>query len=242
MVDESRVRSEPVAIGAIDSTDNIARPRLDVVDQIRGLVMVLMVLDHVRDYFQLGGIDPNDPAKAGVGLFLTRWVTHFCAPVFVALAGASIFLARSRGVSRRDQAVFLLTRGLWLLLLEVTLVKLEITFNLSYRMVLLQVIWAIGLSMIAMSALIYLPVPMVGRSASPSWPATTCSARTSWGLSAVGAPYSGHGQSRGRGSGCSWPTRRSPGWGSWPADMASGPRCSSCHGGGGPSWSGRERP
>ncbi len=162
MTDGSPVRSERKVIGDPVTIADVARPRLDSVDQLRGLVMVLMVLDHVRDYFQIARINPNDPASAGAGLFLTRWVTHFCAPVFVALAGSSIFLARSRGGSRHDQAVFLLTRGLWLLLLEVTLVKLEMTFNLSYRMVLLQVIWAIGLSMIAMSVMIFLPVPVVG--------------------------------------------------------------------------------
>jgi uncharacterized membrane protein len=111
--------------------------------------MVLMVLDHTRDFFSAGGFNPcdvNDPA-----LFLTRWITHCCAPVFVFLAGISAFLQGARGRTRTDLSRFLLARGLWLVLLEVTLVRFAWTFTVFPDFVVLQAIWAIGISMIALS-------------------------------------------------------------------------------------------
>lgn len=131
------------------------RPRLDGIDFLRGLVMVLMVLDHARDYFGSSSMNPRDVHDAG--LFLTRWITHFCAPIFIFLAGVSAFLYAGRGRSPRDVAKFLLTRGLWLILIELTLVRFAWTFNVSYDFVLLQVIWAIGCSMVALAGLIFLP-------------------------------------------------------------------------------------
>jgi uncharacterized membrane protein len=131
------------------------RPRLDSIDLLRGLVMVLMVLDHTRDFFSAGGFNPrdvNDPA-----LFLTRWITHFCAPTFIFLAGVSAFLYGARGRTRLELSRFLLTRGLWLVLLEVTLVRFAWSFSVFPDFVMLQVIWAIGMSMIVLSALVHLP-------------------------------------------------------------------------------------
>lgn len=130
--------------------------RIDAIDRLRGLVIVLMVLDHVRDYFHSIAftadplaMDSGDPA-----LFMTRWVTHLCAPTFVFLSGVSIWLQRANGKSRSDLGRFLLTRGLWLIFLELTVI--QYAFNFGGGVVLL-VIWAIGAAMIAMAGLVWLP-------------------------------------------------------------------------------------
>ena len=132
-----------------------ARPRLDSIDLLRGLIMVLMVLDHTRDFFGTSAMNPRDIHDPG--LFLTRWVTHFCAPLFIFLAGVSAFFYGSRGRTRQELSLFLLTRGAWLALLELTVVLFGWTFNPAFNFFVLQVIWAIGWSMIALAGLIYLP-------------------------------------------------------------------------------------
>jgi uncharacterized membrane protein len=131
-----------------------ARVRLDAIDLLRGLVMLLMVLDHTRDFIGASSLNPRDVHEPA--LFLTRWITHFCAPVFVLLAGVSAFLYGARGRTTRELSTYLFTRGLFLVLLELTLVRLGWTFSLRYDFVLLQVIWAIGASMILLSALVHL--------------------------------------------------------------------------------------
>ncbi|WP_292124820.1 heparan-alpha-glucosaminide N-acetyltransferase domain-containing protein [Brevundimonas sp.] len=130
--------------------------RIDAIDRLRGLVIVLMVLDHVRDFFHdiaftadPLAMDSGDPA-----LFMTRWVTHLCAPTFVFLSGVSIWLQRANGKGRGDLGRFLLTRGLWLIFLELTVI--QYAFNFGGGVVLL-VIWAIGAAMIAMAGLVWLP-------------------------------------------------------------------------------------
>lgn len=139
-----------------------ARPRLDGIDLVRGLVIVLMALDHTKDFVQ----SPADLGRAlDVGnttpaLYFTRWVTHFCAPVFVFLAGVSAHFGLKRG--RGPLAVFLLTRGLWLAVLELTLVHCLWFINFQYEFVPLQVIWAIGTSMMLLSAFVWLPPVAVG--------------------------------------------------------------------------------
>jgi len=131
--------------------------RLDHVDLLRGLVMVLMVLDHVRDYFSAVRFDPTDLTRTNLALFTTRWVTHYCAPTFVFLAGASAWIAGTRR-SRRELAHFLVSRGLWLILIEVTVISfgwyLSTRWTYGARA---QVIWAIGASMVVLAALIHLP-------------------------------------------------------------------------------------
>ena len=122
--------------------------------------MVLMALDHTRDFFTAGGFNPRDVNEPA--LFLTRWVTHLCAPVFVFLAGKSAFLYGARGRTAREMSRFLFTRGLWLVLLEVTIVRFAWTFSVLPAFMLLQVIWAIGISMIVLSGLIHLPRWAIG--------------------------------------------------------------------------------
>lgn len=134
-----------------------APSRLESVDLLRGLVMILMALDHTRDFLGNTSISPTNLAQASAALFLTRWITHFCAPVFFLLTGAGARLSLARK-SRRSLSLFLLTRGLWLILLELTLFRcLGFQWNFDYRLTLLNVLWALGWAMIALSALIHLP-------------------------------------------------------------------------------------
>lgn len=155
------------AFGAPVALIHMARSRLDSIDLLRGIVMVLMALDHVRAYVAPQFVDGDFATPEMIpgiepAWFATRWVTHVCAPVFVLLAGTSVFLFRSRGRSRGEVARFLLTRGLWLIALELTVVHFGWFATDPYRVILFQVIWAIGASMVAMSVLILLPTGVVG--------------------------------------------------------------------------------
>lgn len=132
------------------------RDRIDSIDLLRGLVMVLMALDHTREFFGIPGINPRDPTLPA--LFLTRWVTHLCAPVFVFLAGTSAFLYGNRGRSKSQLSRFLFTRGLWLIVLEFSVVHFGWTFNFSTPLYAAGVIWAIGWSMVVLSGLVQLPL------------------------------------------------------------------------------------
>lgn len=123
--------------------------------------MVIMVLDHVRDFFGATRPNPVDLSSTTVPLFFTRWVTHFCAPVFVLLAGTGAYLARSRFPTRGALAGFLLTRGLWLIFLEITVIGFGLTFDPTFEFIPLTVIWVIGISMIILAALVFLPTPVV---------------------------------------------------------------------------------
>jgi uncharacterized membrane protein len=124
---------------------------------MRGIVMVIMALDHVRDFFHQGGLtsDPTSMATTTPAVFFTRWITHYCAPTFVFLAGTSIYL-NSKRKEKNELSVFLLTRGLWLILLEVVVIRFGLFFNFYYDVLVFQVIWAIGASMVCMAALIHL--------------------------------------------------------------------------------------
>jgi uncharacterized membrane protein len=138
------------------------RVRIDSIDLLRGLVMVLMALDHVRAYFSDPSLDPLDLERTTLALFLTRWITHYCAPVFLFLAGTSarrLSLRSSENVLSR----FLVTRGLWLVFLELTVVYMAWTFRLpGTGPPILGVIWAIGWSMVALAALVRLPLAVIG--------------------------------------------------------------------------------
>jgi uncharacterized membrane protein len=136
--------------------------RLESVDVLRGIVMILMALDHTRDFLGSQAVSPTDLSKASAGMFLTRFVTHICAPVFFLLTGTGACLAL-RSKSRSELSRFLLTRGVWLIILEVTVFRcLAMQFNFDYHMTMLVVLWALGWAMIALSALVYLPKWAVG--------------------------------------------------------------------------------
>lgn len=146
-------------------TDEKLRQRIRAIDFLRGVVMMIMLIDHVRDFAHAGALqsDPTDPATTTVAVFFTRWITHYCAPTFVFLSGVSIYLQKLNGKSNSELSRFLLTRGLWLIFLEFTVVRFSLVFNLDYSFAGLgQVIWVIGVSMIVMAAMIYLPVKVVG--------------------------------------------------------------------------------
>ncbi len=137
------------------------RPRLDAIDLLRGLVIVLMVLDHVRDFFHVDAFvfNPTDPERTTLAVFATRWVTHLCAPTFVFLAGASAYLQGVNGKSPGELARFLATRGMWLVVLELTIVGFGLNFA---PMVFLEVIWAIGASMLLLALLVRLRPAWIG--------------------------------------------------------------------------------
>jgi uncharacterized membrane protein len=138
-----------------------SRSRIESVDLVRGVIMILMALDHTRDFFGFPGQSPTNLATTTPALFFTRWITHFCAPVFFLLAGTGAYLALRRR-TRPELSRFLATRGLWLVFLEVVLIRcLGYQFNFDYRLTLLLVLWALGWSMIVLALLVHLPVWLV---------------------------------------------------------------------------------
>lgn len=136
------------------------KQRIASIDILRGLVMVIMALDHIRDYFHLGvfgGLnDPSNLETTTPILFFTRFITHFCAPIFIFLAGTSGYLY-SLKQSKHQLSKFFLTRGLWLIFVEIVIMNFLWWFDISYGFINLQVIWAIGVCMVMMSVFIYLP-------------------------------------------------------------------------------------
>lgn len=139
-----------------------ARYRILSIDLLRGLVMIIMALDHTRDFFNKRGVtvDPLDLHTTTPILFFTRWITHFCAPVFVFLAGTSVYLMGLKR-TKRSLSTFLLKRGLWLIAVEVVLVTFAWTFDPFFNIIVLQVIWAIGISMVILGLLVYLPYRII---------------------------------------------------------------------------------
>ncbi len=137
------------------------RRRLDSIDLLRGIVMVIMLLDHSRAFLHAGVLqyDPTDLTRTSTAVFFTRWITHFCAPVFVFLAGTGAYLQLMRGKSKGELSRFLWTRGLWLIVVEFVVVRAVVTFNFDPSFIgVAQVIWAIGVSMIVLAALVHLPL------------------------------------------------------------------------------------
>ena len=134
-----------------------ARTRVSSVDVVRGAVMVLMALDHVRDYVTNQRYAPENLSRASAALFATRWVTHFCAPAFSLLAGVGLGLWMSRGRSKAEASRFLLTRGLWLVFLDLTVSAIGFQFGFQLIPAYALVVWALGWSMVVLAGLVYLP-------------------------------------------------------------------------------------
>lgn len=136
--------------------------RVHSIDLLRGLVMIIMAIDHVRDYFHADAFlyDPSDLNRTTLPIFFTRFITHYCAPVFMLLSGTSAYLVGMRK-GKKELTKFLLTRGLWLIFLELTIVNFGWFFDLQYTNTGFLVIWALGMSMIFLSLLIHLPKTVI---------------------------------------------------------------------------------
>jgi uncharacterized membrane protein len=137
-----------------------ATARQPAIDALRGLVMIIMALDHVRDFFhrQAMSFQPEDLAHTTPAIFFTRWVTHFCAPVFMATAGVAAFYWLQRGRTTGELSSFLWKRGFWLIVLELTVLRFAMFFSLTSGPVLLTVLWGLGWSMVLLGLLVHLPV------------------------------------------------------------------------------------
>lgn len=136
--------------------------RINSIDLLRGIVMIIMALDHTRDFFHITAWtdDPLNLNTTTPALYFTRWITHLCAPTFVFLSGTSAYFVSLRK-SKKQLSLFLLTRGLWLIVVEMVVMTLGISFDIHYNMIILQVIWAIGISMVVLSGIVWLPFPMI---------------------------------------------------------------------------------
>jgi uncharacterized membrane protein len=144
-------------MSAVAESVPVKRVRIESIDVVRGVIMIIMALDHVRDFFGNSSLNPTDPATTTIPLFFTRWITHFCAPVFFLLTGTGAYLSL-RKKSKRELSWFLFTRGLWLIFLELVVVRcFGWQFNFDYHLLLLVVLWALGWAMITLSVLVYLP-------------------------------------------------------------------------------------
>src|SRR5690242_8872487 len=132
--------------GTISVSLKTATPRIESIDLLRGLVMIVMALDHIRDYFHADAFlyEPTDLSKTNVLLFFTRWITHFCAPTFMFLSGISAFLVGEKK-GKKYLSRFLFTRGLWLIFLEFTVINFSWYFNIHFTVIDFIVIWALGI-------------------------------------------------------------------------------------------------
>ncbi|HZY37863.1 MAG TPA: heparan-alpha-glucosaminide N-acetyltransferase domain-containing protein [Mucilaginibacter sp.] len=139
------------------------KQRINSIDILRGVIMLIMALDHTRDFFHNAGAtsDPTDMATTTPILFFTRWITHFCAPNFVFLSGISAYIAGTRR-TKSELSAFLIKRGFWLVFVEVVILTFAFTLNPFYNVVILQVLWVIGLSMVILGLLVKLPLKFIG--------------------------------------------------------------------------------
>lgn len=142
------------------STGIPASTRIQSIDALRGLVMIIMALDHVREFFHSGAMSfqPEDLTRTTTALFFTRWITHICAPVFAFTAGLGAFLWMNRGRSTQELSRFLWTRGLWLVLLDLTVLRFAMFFSLTSGPVVLSVLWSLGWSAVILGFLVRLPL------------------------------------------------------------------------------------
>ncbi|MEH2337562.1 DUF1624 domain-containing protein [Nostoc sp.] len=144
------------------STKQLRTKRIISIDMLRGLVMVLMALDHLRDFLTNVRFRPTDLTQTNVPLFLTRWVTHLCAPTFIFLAGVAVYLYFGRRPqSKQELSRYLIIRGLWLVFLELTVVHFGWLFDPTYSFLAAGVLWALGWSMVVLAALIRMPIPLI---------------------------------------------------------------------------------
>jgi uncharacterized membrane protein len=154
----SEAATQPLATMAqAPSHRPAARSRIDSIDALRGFVMIIMALDHVRDFFHAGAMSfqPEDLTRTTTAIFFTRWITHICAPVFMFTAGLGACFWLSRGRTKQELSRFLWTRGLWLVVLELTALRFAMTFSRGF--LLLSILWALGWSMVALGFLARLP-------------------------------------------------------------------------------------
>src|SRR5688572_28865857 len=137
---------------------SLVKPRIETIDLLKGIVIVIMAIDHVRDYFHYSSyfFDPTDPALTTIPLFFTRFITNFCAPAFSFLAGLSAFIVGKRKAPA-ELSGFLLKRGFWLVFVELVIMNFGWCFDISFRTVGFQVIWILGISMIFLAGLIHIP-------------------------------------------------------------------------------------
>jgi uncharacterized membrane protein len=145
---------------------SVPAPRIQSVDALRGVIMMLMAIDHIRDYVARSAQQflPTDLTRTTPAIFLTRWITHFCAPVFMLTAGLGAYLWMTRGHhSKGELSRLLISRGIWLIVLEVTILRLILLSQISFTAnpVILMILWAIGISMIGLAGLIYLPMHVI---------------------------------------------------------------------------------
>ncbi len=138
--------------------------RIDAIDFVRGLVMIIMALDHTRDFMHVSSLtqNPLDPETTTPLLFFTRWITHFCAPIFVFLSGTSAYLSIKNRNNYKQSRNFLLKRGLWLIFLEFTVINFALWYDLNFRILIFQVIAAIGFGFVILAFLIKVPSGVLG--------------------------------------------------------------------------------